>query len=534
MILLFLDTIELNCFTDTTLVVLSKQSRQPTFTATLLTDNSKDALVCNQLASSPLQISLDFDGFIYTYPTLTTLQKAVDLTFPCTDVNNCDAAFLATSVAFKIVFPDTSTVSTDVVSVFKIDKYNRLSCLSNQQISYTTASKLIQISADAGACKFQLISAQSATVKLFVYPDLVIEKQYPLAAVANLQDLLTNMVINCNTDFTGTQKRICERIVAQFEELLNNKAELTISLPAVIPDASATYSRQSEFQIFTHIVAISSSFVKDYDCYTSQKATVFRSMLLMQYVLNPASVHCVLPVDQFIGAFDRTVFTISITDSDSTSVEFEFTSTFKNQQTTAAWLECSSEASGQQSCITKIEQFKKMKNPTSIISREFMNGPTITKQVQNSVEMSTSKYANAVARLNQTQFCFNTTNNGDTNAFYPVQIQFAAGEPRYFPSLHTEKLVIQDQVYFPGNAKAGESAKYCFNVELSPSQKEEYVKLYQAKESVTGTIEFLGQVIAIEKLQIVQSTQDTDYMYVLAAVLVISSIIWFAAQKMQK
>ncbi|CAL6068236.1 Conserved_hypothetical protein [Hexamita inflata] len=164
---------QLNCFTDDTIVVLSKQSRQPTFTAQLLTLKTKDYVVCQSLLGSTFTISLYFGAFVYTYPTSQTLSGNIQLTFPCTDVNNCDAAFLATSASFKLTFPDTNTIAEDAISVFKIDRYNRLECLTNPQISYTAATQEMLISVTTGQCEMQIHQNTNAIVRLFVYPDFV-------------------------------------------------------------------------------------------------------------------------------------------------------------------------------------------------------------------------------------------------------------------------------------------------------------------------------------------------------------------------
>ncbi|CAL6067087.1 Conserved_hypothetical protein [Hexamita inflata] len=519
-------SLTLNCFTDESYVVLSKQTRMPTFTATLLSDNSKDALLCNQLVGQSYQISLDFGGFAYTYPTLNVLTSAVSLTFPCADVNNCDAAFLATSVSFKLTFPDTNTIVEDAVSTFAIDKYNRLNCLYNQLISYNGNTKDIKITADAQNCQFQIQTSQMATLKLKVYPKFVISKQFPLTGVTNIGQLFTNMVMNCDADFTGTQKRVCNRILHMFQISLDNRAEITLSLPAIIPGNTALYDRQSEISLFSPIKTISSSFVDQFDCYISQEAVFFQNMIRLSFILNQSMTYCTQPTDQYIGNYDKVVQIVKIMDNDYNDIEFKFVGIKAQLHTTKIWLECQNEEDGESLCIEKIKAAMNMKYFSGVISREFYQGLTIIKQVQNSIIARQTEYENAIVIMNTTQLCFTTTNIGDPIDFYQVQIELVIGVPRFFPDQHQEVFSIQSQVYFP-SVKQGIVGKYCFDYSLTQPQIMLYQKIYDNQNQVTGIINFMGTQIAINQLKIESSKSQYNYMAIASSIIISSSIIWF-------
>ncbi|CAL6095034.1 Conserved_hypothetical protein [Hexamita inflata] len=527
MIQILLST-QLNCFTDNTLVVLSKQSRKPTFTAQLLTLKTKDYVVCQSLMGSSFTISLYFGAFVYTYPASQTLSGAISLTFPCTDVNHCDAAFLATSASFKLTFPDTNTIVEDAISVFKIDKYNRLECLSNPSISYTGATSSFQIKATAGNCEMQIIQNMNAVVKLLVYPDFVIQKSFSLASVTQLSDLFVNMVVNCDTDFTGSEKRVCQRIMQTFQENYNNKAELTVSLPAVVPGPDATYSRQSVFSLFTKITAITSSFVNQFDCFTSTLAVFFSNLIRLSNTINASAVNCILPFDQFIGDVDQTIKLIRVTDTDGTAVEFKFASTSKTVMTDLAWLECSEDLYGVKSCQDNIKIARAMKAPQGIISREFMKNSVRVKQVQNTIVARATALANTYVTLNKTGACITTINIGYENMFYQVKLDLMEGSPRFQPGQHTNKLTVWSQMLYPGTGTAlGQYGTYCFSFELTQQQLQIYDQFYKNIQQVTSMVTLLSIAIPIDKLVMEDITSSVNYMYILSFVLIMASVVWY-------
>ncbi|CAL6084750.1 Conserved_hypothetical protein [Hexamita inflata] len=520
-------SIQLNCFDDNTLVVLSKQSRKPTFTAKLLTQETDDYKVCQALIGSPYTISLNLGSFTYTYSSSLTLTGDISLTFPCNDVNNCDDAFLASSASFKLVFTNTNTIVQDAVSVFKIDLYNRLNCIENQQISYSASTQEIQIIASIGSCKVQIRQDQSAIIKIIVNSDLIIQKSMSLAAVNSLSDLFLNMMFNCLTDFTGTEQRICQRILLELQQDMSSQTELTIFLPAIIPDGSASYSRESAFQLYSVITATSSSFVKEFDCFTSnQQAVFFTKQIRMTYVLNQSAVNCIKPYEQFIGDTDHVVTTLIITDSQNT-VQFDFNSTSKVIQQTNIWLECQYDQQGEQACINKIKDFKTFSSPQGIIQRSYMKGDIIVKSVQNDVIVRQANRESAIITINQSQVCMTTTNNGDETAFYQIRVDLMIGTPRFEPTSHQNLFSLIGQIYFPGNNVTGQSGTYCYNIQLSQQQLQQYKLIVNDKSEVTGIASFITSTLPVDKIIILDLSAQTDYMYVLSAVLVLSSVIWY-------
>ncbi|CAL6035490.1 Conserved_hypothetical protein [Hexamita inflata] len=518
---------QLNCFDDNTFVVLSKQSRKPTFTAKILTSETDDYKVCQTLIGSPYTISLDLGSFTYTYSTSLTLTGDISLTFPCNDVNNCDDAFLASSASFKLVFTNTNTIVQDAVSVFKIDLFNRLNCIENQQISYSASTQEIQIFASIGSCKAQIRQDQNAVVKIIVNSDLIIQKSISLAAVNQLSDLFQNMVFNCLTDFTGTEQRICQRILIELQQNMSSQAELTLFLPAIIPDGSASYSRESAFQLYSVITATSSSFVKEFDCFTSnQQAVYFSKQIRMTYILNSSAVNCIKPYEQFIGDTDYVITTLIITDSQNT-IQFDFNSTSKEIRQTNVWLECQYDIQGEKACINKIQILQTYNSPQAIIQRSYMKSDIIVKSVQNDVTVRPAKHDSAKVSMNQQQICVNTTSYGEETGFYQIKVDLMIGLPRFMPALNSNLLSIFGQIYYPGSIINGSTGQYCFNTSLSQIQLQMFKKIVKDKSSATGIVTLITSIISVDRLTILDESNQTDYMFVLSAVLVLSSVVWY-------
>ncbi|CAL6011379.1 Conserved_hypothetical protein [Hexamita inflata] len=527
MIQILLST-QLNCFTDNTLVVLSKQSRKPTFTAQLLTLKTKDYVVCQSLLGSSFTISLYFGAFVYTYPTSQTLSGAISLTFPCTDVNHCDAAFSATSASFRLTFPDTNTIVEDAISVFKIDKYNRLECLSNPSISYTGVTSSFQIKATAGNCEMQIRQNTNAVVKLLVYPDFVIQKSFSLASVTQLSDLFVNMIVNCDTDFTGSEKRVCQRIMQTFQENYNNRAELTVSLPAIVPGPDATYSRQSVFSLYSKITAITSSFVNQFDCFTSSQAVFFTRVVRVTNVINNSAVNCILPFDQFIGDADQTIRLLRVTDTDGSAAEFKFVTDSKQIQVVRTWMECSHDLNGEEMCLSNMQKVLKMKAPVGILSREFIKNGQMVKQVQTAITTRATTHDSSVVTLNDKQACITTTNHNEANEYAQIRVDFMIGEPHFQPTQHTEVLTVRGQFLFPGYGKVnGDWGRYCFNFELTEEQNILYHKFYQNRKYANALVTFITTILPSDKLTIEYTQTTINYMYVLSAILILASVIWY-------
>ncbi|CAL6036704.1 Conserved_hypothetical protein [Hexamita inflata] len=529
----FAITIQLNCFTDNTTVVLSKQYKSALFTAQLLMDDTKSFEVCQSMFGHSYNIQLIFGSYVYEYPSSLVMSGNLSLTFPCTDtLNNCDVAFAATQVSFRIVFPETNILVEDAISVFKIDLYNRLDCLQDTKIIYDQAKQEMQIGAITGNCMVQIRQSTDAIIKILVCPDLVIQKNISLSSVTQISDIFANLIINCDNDFVGTEQRICHRMLQQFVESFNNKAELTLSLPAIIPDGSAIYSRESEFQLFASVEAISSTFVNYYDCYTSnQQAVLFTNKIRLTYEINTSAVYCSQPFEQFIGDSDKQIRTVRVTDIDGTFVEFKAVSYSKTLRVTRIWMECAFDLLGEQQCQDNIQRVLKMKEPHGIISREFLKGDTLVKQVQNTILVRGTRHASSNVSLNQSHVCFSTSNSGVENKFYQVKIDFMIGKPRYLPIQHTQLMSLYGQILYPGIQNTiNSNGIYCFQISLTSQQKQFYNMMIANKGQVSGIVNFLSD-IPIDKIKIQLMSDHIDYMYVLSAILVISSIFWYFLNK---
>ncbi|CAL6049810.1 Hypothetical_protein [Hexamita inflata] len=96
------------------------------------------------------------------------------------------------------------------------------------------------------------------------------------------------------------------------------------------------------------------------------------------------------------------------------------------------------------------KHFKKMKSPQCIISREFLKGDILLKQVQNSMFIRNALHSSSNVSLNESHVCFSTSNNGEYNKFTQVQTDFMIGEPRFQPTFHTNLLTLRRQILFPG------------------------------------------------------------------------------------
>ncbi|CAL5979004.1 Conserved_hypothetical protein [Hexamita inflata] len=531
----FAITIQLNCFTDNTTVVLSKQYKSAIFAAQLLIDDTKSFEVCQSMFGHSYNIQLIFGSYVYDYPSSLVMSGNLSLTFPCTDtLNNCDVAFAATQVSFRIVFPETNILVEDAVSTFKIDLYNRLDCLQDTKIIYDQAKQEMQIGAITGNCKVQIRQSTDAIIKILVYPDLVISKNISLSSVTQISDIFANLILNCDNDFVGTEQRICHRMLQQFVKSFNNKAELTLSLPAIIPDGSAVYSRESEFQLFAPIEAISSSFVNYFDCFTSQQAVLFTNQIRLTYEINTSAVYCSQPFEQFIGDSDHSIRTIRVTDIDGTFVEFKAVTNSKILQVTRIWMECAFDLLGEQQCQDNIQRVLKMKEPHGIISREFLNGDTLVKQVQRTILVRGTRHASSNVSLNQSHVCLTTSNNGEENGFYQVKVDLMIGTPRLQPTQHTQTLSLKGQIVYPGIQYAMRSyGIYCFQIQLTQQQQQFYNMMMHDTSQVTGIVNFMSD-IPIDKIKMQLVSDHIDYMYVLSATLVLSSVVWYILQQKLK
>ncbi|CAL5981423.1 Hypothetical_protein [Hexamita inflata] len=417
----------------------------------------------------------------------------------------------------------------EAVSTFKVDLYNRLDCLSDTTIIYDSEKHEMQISAVTGNFKVQIRQNTSAKIKIMVYPDLIIQKSIPLSSVTQLSDIFANLIINCDIDFDGTEQRICFRIIQKFTENISNKAELLLSLPAIIPDGSAVYSRESEFQLFTliyiSIISISSSFLNYFDCFTSnQQAVVFTNIIRLTYELN-TSVRKLCIAIYLLNNSQETVITRFAQFESQILMEHSLNSI--HLQVTNVWLECIFDILGEKQCLDNIKTFQKKKSPQGIISREFFKGDILVKEVQNTLFVRNAHYSSSSVSLNQSHVCFTTSNNGEENEFKQIQIDFMIGEPRLQPAQHTNILTLRGQILYPGTQNIVNSfGTYCFQIQLNLDQKQFYNMMINNQSKVTGIVNLLSD-IPVDKISIQPVIYQIDYMYVLSAVLVLSSVVWY-------
>ncbi|CAL6063087.1 Hypothetical_protein [Hexamita inflata] len=164
---------------------------------------------------------------LYTHIQQQQLTKHINIEFVCEDtINNCAAAFQATSVQFSLVFPETNTLVQDVVSTFKIGKYDRLECLLDSYVQYNSNDNSFIIATTPGNCVLQYQQNKMATASLFVYPDYELSKQFSLSGISSLSQLVPLLQFNCDTDFVDTDKRVCNRIMKEFQSSLTLQTEV--------------------------------------------------------------------------------------------------------------------------------------------------------------------------------------------------------------------------------------------------------------------------------------------------------------------
>ncbi|CAL6032636.1 Conserved_hypothetical protein [Hexamita inflata] len=450
---------QLNCFTDNTTIILSKQSNNPTFIAVMISDNTQESKLCQVLVSSYFIMTLDFSGFIYTYPSQIKLKSLLNLEFPCFDnINHCNQAFAATSVQFTLTFPETNTIVQDVVSTFKIGKYDRLECLQDGQIQFDQQQNSFLITATVGNCQLQYQQNQKATVSLFVYPDLQLQQQFSLQGISSLIQLISLLTFNCNTDFINTDQSVCNRIMNQFSTSLNNMINITISLPATIPNSLGLYQRQSEFSVFTQISTVTSTFIRDFDCYMPyQEAVFFPSLMRLTFILNDSSVNCNKSFEEFIGNIDSVERVLRVIDDiTNISVQFKFISYLRFLKTTRFWLECVDDQYGEQQCLQNIQKVLKMKNPHGILLRDFKLNGTTVKQFEVTMSVRNTYYMSQKTQLNMSHMCFDSTNFGEKTDYHQLQAFYMVGAPRFLTFNHPDTLMIRGQIHFPGDHRQGE------------------------------------------------------------------------------
>ncbi|CAL6025180.1 Conserved_hypothetical protein [Hexamita inflata] len=285
-------TLQLNCFTSNSSVVLSAQTRHAIFTAQVLRDNSEDMRICQQLDDSVYSAKLIFGNHVYEYPTQLTYssQKDLQINFPCLDANNCNEAFLAMTVEFQLSFSSSNTLVEDSVSDMKIDRYNRIDCIVQPLISADKDSSNIKILGVDNGCHVPFDQTKSATLTLIAHPDFKLVKEIQLTGINSVSELIQHLDFNCATDFVKTPQRTCYRLITYFLTEINSYAYLTIALPGLIPSNTSVYSRWSAYSILTEISTISSSFVEKFDCFQYQEAIIFPDMIRLNMPINDSKV----------------------------------------------------------------------------------------------------------------------------------------------------------------------------------------------------------------------------------------------------
>ncbi|CAL6049726.1 Hypothetical_protein [Hexamita inflata] len=84
---------------------------------------------------------------------------------------------------------------------------------------------------------------------------------------------------------------------------------------------------------------------------------------------------------------------------------------------------------GEQKCKDSIKKVLKMKSPRGVISREFLKGDELIKQVLNTILVRGTRHASSNLSLYQSHVGFSTSNSGIQNMFYQVKIDFMIGMP---------------------------------------------------------------------------------------------------------
>ncbi|CAL5978230.1 Conserved_hypothetical protein [Hexamita inflata] len=520
---------QINCFTSNTSVELSAQTRYATFTAQVLKDNSQDMHICQQLDASLYSAKLIFENYTYEFPEQLIYSSLSNLKidFPCLEIYNCNDAFDAITVQFQLSFPSSNTLVEDSVSNFQIQKYSRLSCIKSPYISVDSDSQSIEIYGEDNGCMILFDQTKQATISLVAHPDFKLQKTISLLGIASITDLLHNIKFSCNQDYTGTIQRTCKRLIKTFVESISSYAELTIDLPGVIPDNGNTYGRESAYSIFTEIITISSSFVKQFDCFSSQQVSFFSDVIRLNLPYNESRVHCNQTIFQYIGNFTKTQYIIQVQENVNfllgQVVTFNFTNIIFDFTQNKPWLSCDQESSGKQSCIDKIQKIKAMPTCYSFISRTFFNGNEVVKTFQTSSTTRFGRVISANANISRSQLCFHTTDYFKERTTLQVRVQIVAGVPRYSDIEHDYVLDIWGQIDYPNNEQI-----YCLFYELNESQQAAYDQLIISEDIITGVISMYGSQTAITEIQFMDEEKKTNFVYLAVFTAVFICAVWFA------
>ncbi|CAL6005806.1 Conserved_hypothetical protein [Hexamita inflata] len=522
-------SLQLNCFTANVSLLLSAQTRTATFTAQVLKDGSQENLICQQLDSSVYNAKIILGAHTYSQNTLKfSASSDLQIVFTCSQAGptGCSAAFSATSASFQLLFPSSNTLIEDSIPDMKIDSYNRINCITKQYLSADDTQWTIQVVGKDTGCKIPIDQTKNALITLTGYPDFIFTKSISLVGINSLTDLFQRVIFNCHNDYTGTMERTCKRAVTFLINELNSFAELTIDLPGKIPDnSSLSYSRESAYSLNIKLLTISSSFVQQFDCFSSQKVTMANDILKLALPFNSSRVNCLKPLSEFIGDFDRTEYIIQI-QSDlnfliSTIVIFNFTNVIPDFSSNSPYLPCPSESSGMESCIKKISQVRAMPAQYGFIVRTFYKGDTMVRTVTNDLTTAFGRVVSAAANLSRTQLCFNTTDYFKDKTSLQVRMQVVSGTPYYSEVGHAYVLEVYGQIQYPNPERI-----YCMKYTLNDSQTIAYDHMLGSHD-LTGILFFYSSTTAMTSITMATEGTHTDYLIVAAVVAVIICFAWF-------
>ncbi|CAL6075975.1 Conserved_hypothetical protein [Hexamita inflata] len=521
-----ISSLQLNCFTSNTSLLLSAQTRTATFTAQVLKDESQENQLCKLLDNSMFNAKIIVGSYTYTQNLLTfSASKSLLIVFTCSQagLTGCSTAFQATTASFQFLFPSSNVMVEDSISDLKIDTYNRINCITNQYISADNIQWTIQVLASNSGCKVPIDQSQSALITLIGYPDFVFTKSLPLTGLSSLTQVFQNVIFNCMNDFTGTMQRTCQRAVEFFVNEINCFAELTIEFPGTIPgNTSLSYSRDSAYSLNVKVLTISSSFVQQFDCFASQQATFFDNMIRLNLPYNSSRVNCLKPMNEFIGDYDRIEYILQVQSDlnfiDAKIIRFNVIMDFQNQR---PWLACQLETSGTQSCTDKLTQTRSLPQMYAFIVRTFFKGNQVVQTVTSSVSPRYSTVISATVNISKTQFCFHTTDYFKGKTTVQMRFQLMAGAPYYSEFGHDYVLDVRGQIQYPTPEQI-----YCLNYELNESQVQAYNSLV-VSPNITGMISMNSSQMAITEINISPEGTKTNYLEIGAVIAVFLCFIWF-------
>ncbi|CAL5992221.1 Conserved_hypothetical protein [Hexamita inflata] len=401
MMFYFQTALMINCFTSNSSVILSKQTKQATFVVQVLTDETQDMMLCQQLDGSVYTAKVVLGAYTFVYPTQLTYSAKSNLTiiFPCTDnIHYCADAFLATAASFQLFFPSANAYVEDSVSEMKIDSYNRLSCITSPLISVDQNLNQIKVFGTDKGCVAPIDQTKNAILTLNAAPDFVLTKTISLSGITTIQQIFNDIVFDCEHDYIKTPQRTCKRLVTELINNISSYGSITVTLPGIIPDNTTnTYIRQSGYSVYSEISTISSSFVEQFDCFNSQEMIFFTDMIRLTLPTNNSMVNCLKPMKDFIGDFDSSTYVLQVQENVDfrigTVVSFSFNDLIPDFQANKPWLPCSLEAEGIQKCKEKLKIVSTLPTRTVFIARNYYKNGMCISSFQTE---ATSRFARAI------------------------------------------------------------------------------------------------------------------------------------------